>query len=1158
MAKTGAEKRWSSSNSAETDIARLNTRLGWVRDGLLLLVLILAMFVLVGWISDKPGWTKLLPHAVPMVPNTALSLLMLTTANLVFRVRNTWRGVPSTLTAISVLLGLAVILVGGVTLASYMVSLPINIDGFLFDVPPRAPDDHSPGRMAPATAIALIFGGLAAVLVSLSYYSRRIIMLAHACAGVFGVIGLLALIGYSYNSRALYQTSTYQTMAFPTALALFMSAVAMLIHRPFEGWLEQFRKQPWSLKIFVRLLGVALLLPFLIGLAMSFALQQGWIPPSLILSIAALLTMLGMLILVWLVISGMRRDELGVRATLEQLRLAENIAAVGYWQRNLSTGQYSWAPSYCQLFGMEPSGSPLLPETFFDLVHPDDRQKAAHSDLGFEATFHNNEREFRIRRADTGEERWLLSRFTVVKGLYRQPQRIFGIICDITERKRAMINLEKSQLQLDLALKAAQIGIHDYDIIENSIYLDARAREIWGIPAELPIDISYFYNSLHAQDRATTQSHVDSALDPAGPGKYYSEYRVIRAHDKSPRWVAATGHVTFRNGQAVRLTGTVRDITAQVDAETAVRNTLRRYTALANAIGDTVWTMAGSSGFVSPQESWGKYTGQSWEQMRGSGWLNAIHGEDRPMVLQSWQQALFSQSLFQASGRLWHEPSKSWRHFLLRAAPVPGEVNDETEWIGVSEDVEMAFQTAVSLRASDRRLLNLLQVSPLAIIELDQHGSVILHNKTARLFFDVAGEELTSAAMDWRRLEEPELALDPAQCPEKLLLAGIAIKGERYRLMLPHHDSSKIVQVYGTPLYDDDEKISGCLMKLADITSLHETQQQLTINRARLNALFDSLPLGIAIADAKSGVIIDWNTRAVEMFGALLMSRELGADGGAVDRQGNRVAPENYPLNLLLQQGKRKVDVEMQVSLADGRKRWLRVLGSRICDEEENLIGAAVAALDIDENVRSVEYQKMLVDELNHRVKNTLAVVRSLASQSLQGADNDGARAAFEARLQALSMVHDILSELNWHDISFRELIDVIMGPVDPEHRRIKAEGPALVMTPRLAITMAMALHELTTNAVKYGALSDAHGSISISWMLTPTDSGDDLHLRWQEHGGPVVSAPSQTGFGTRMLQQALALELDGVVTLHFERAGLICDISAHLPHRKKPEENLI
>ncbi len=1130
---------------------RLDSRLGWLRDGLLGLVAALAILVLIGWMSGSPQWSSLMPNAVPMFPNTALSLLLLAMANLGYRLRESWQGRASIIKAISVSLGLAVMLIGGFTLASYLLWPAVQIDGLLFDVPPRGPGDFYPGRMPPSTAIALLFGAVATIVSAMSHDRPRIIMLAHACAGVCGVIGLLALIGYSYDSRSLYQTSAYQTMALPTALALFLFAAAILIYRPFDGWLEQFRKQPWSLKIFVQLMGVALVLPFLIGMGMSLALHWGWIPQSLILSIAALLTMLGMLILVWMVVTGMRRDEVGVRATLEQLRLAENIAAVGYWQRNLATGRYSWAPSYYQLFGVDPSASALSPDLFLNLVHPEDRQKAAHADLGFDATFKANDREFRIRRADTGEERWLLSRFSVVKGIYGQPQRIFGIICDITARKQASLNLEQSQLQLNLALQAAQIGIHDYDIPADTIYLDARAREIWDIPADLPIDIEFFYNSLHEDDRAATQMHVDAALDPAGNGKYYSEYRVLGAADKCLRWVAATGQVTFHDGKAVRLTGTVRDITAQLDAESAVRNSLRRYTALVNAIGDTVWTMAGASGFVSHQTSWGRYTGQTWEEMRGSGWLNAIHVEDRPMVVQSWHEALANETLFHASGRLWHQPSSTWRHFLLRAAPVPATVGSAPEWIGVSEDIEAEFQTAVSLRSVDRRLLNLLQVSPLAIIEYDARSTAIFHNRTARLLFEIDEFEAVLPTIDWRQLPAPDLALDPALSPENILLSGVAINGDRYRLKVGARAATTIVQVYGVPIYNDLGTLAGCLMKLADITSQQETQQQLTINRARLNALFESLPLGIAIADAKSGEVIDWNKRAEEMFGPALISRIITQEGSAYDREGNIVPAEDYPLHQLLQADKRKIDMEILTMLADGRKRWLRLLGARICDDDDNLIGAAVAALDIDENVRSVERQKMLVDELNHRVKNTLAVVRSLASQSLQGSDIGPARTAFEARLQALSMAHDILSELNWHDISLHQLIGVITRPVDPEHRRIKAEGPPFVMMPRLAITMALALHELTTNALKYGALSDAHGRVAITWTLAPAGHGQDLHLRWQETGGPAVSAPSQTGFGTRMLQQALALELDGNVKLHFEPAGLTCEIAALLPHRQ-------
>jgi signal transduction histidine kinase len=190
-------------------------------------------------------------------------------------------------------------------------------------------------------------------------------------------------------------------------------------------------------------------------------------------------------------------------------------------------------------------------------------------------------------------------------------------------------------------------------------------------------------------------------------------------------------------------------------------------------------------------------------------------------------------------------------------------------------------------------------------------------------------------------------------------------------------------------------------------------------------------------------------------------------------------------------------------------------------------------------------HRELLVNELNHRVKNTLAAVQSLAMQTLRNAPNlDDGRRAFDARLIALSKAHDILVRENWEAAGLREIVAEALaahgGVAEP---RLQFDGPDIRLRPKVAVALSMALHELATNAAKYGALSNQTGHVAIAWTI-----GQPLfQLRWTEAGGPPVVAPRRRGFGSRLIEQGLSHEFGGQVDLAFETSGVICTIRAPL-----------
>jgi PAS domain S-box-containing protein len=238
----------------------------------------------------------------------------------------------------------------------------------------------------------------------------------------------------------------------------------------------------------------------------------------------------------------------------------------------------------------------------------------------------------------------------------------------------------------------------------------------------------------------------------------------------------------------------------------------------------------------------------------------------------------------------------------------------------------------------------------------------------------------------------------------------------------------------------------------------------------------------------------------------------------------------------------------------DGAKGWTRVSSSAVRDTSGQFLYAVRIVEDITERKQAEERQKLLVDELNHRVKNTLATVQSLARQSLrQGLPPEIARERFEARLLALSRTHNLLNESGWEAASLRNIIRIELEPYGTESQRFHLMGPDMDLPPREAVVLGMAFHELATNAIRHGALSVPTGRVLVEWRREVQDSGTTLDITWLEVDGPSVEPPAFTGFGTRLLRQAIQRELAGSLDVQYRPEGLICHM--HVPVRESARQ---
>jgi two-component sensor histidine kinase len=241
-------------------------------------------------------------------------------------------------------------------------------------------------------------------------------------------------------------------------------------------------------------------------------------------------------------------------------------------------------------------------------------------------------------------------------------------------------------------------------------------------------------------------------------------------------------------------------------------------------------------------------------------------------------------------------------------------------------------------------------------------------------------------------------------------------------------------------------------------------------------------------------------------------------------------------------------DVEYRaIGKNDGVVRWVAAKGRGVFNDDGVCIRVLSTALDITARKRDEDHLRLMVNELNHRVKNSLAAVQGIVTQTLRrGAAPEAVRHALTARLVALAKAHDVLTDARWSGADLKQIAEQSAEPYGSlGDNPFDISGPTVTLPPRTAIALALAFHELATNAAKYGALSVAGGSVRVRWNATNRPDGLQLDLEWRETGGPPVTQPTTSGFGTRLIQRGLAADLGGKVQLDFEPSGLVCTISA-------------
>lgn len=373
-------------------------------------------------------------------------------------------------------------------------------------------------------------------------------------------------------------------------------------------------------------------------------------------------------------------------------------------------------------------------------------------------------------------------------------------------------------------------------------------------------------------------------------------------------------------------------------------------------------------------------------------------------------------------------------------------------------------------------------------------------------------------------------------------------------LVLERRDGSRIrVLANIEPLFDEDGRICGAVNCMQDITMARRVEDAWRESVQRLAATYAHAAIGITEVDEDGRLLrVNETTCAITGYSReeLLHSTIFDIthpDDQNWDRANHRAQATGEAEGYV---------VEKRLIRKDGRVIWIDVRSSTVRDAAGRFLYGIRVVHDITDRKEAEQRQKLLVDELNHRVKNTLATVQSLATQTLRGAGSpEQFRRAFEARIIALSKTHDLLTSRNWRGADLAAIISQQLQPYAMDPARLVLAGDAVALTPRAALTLSMVFHELATNAAKYGALSTPAGRLEVRWTVEGAQgeaAPDCVRLTWQETGGPAVIPPQRRGFGSRLIERSTS-ELDGEAELEFAPAGLRYCVSIPLTAANSP-----
>lgn len=793
-----------------------------------------------------------------------------------------------------------------------------------------------------------------------------------------------------------------------------------------------------------------------------------------------------------------------------------------HWQRV--------SASFTRALGYTPEEMSSLP--FVDLVHPDDRQRSSEAAATLRTGGSIADFESRIRCKD-GTYKWIAwhTASDLDKGL------VFSVGRDITLRKRADAGLRESEERLRRTLDAMPHKIWLVRPDGEAIYYNSTFQSYVGQP--IPADRANRDRLLfRADDWPAFQARRSAAI--AADEDFEIEIG-IRRSDGQYRLHRVTVTLMREHDVTVAWIVTATDVHDLKTATLALKHSAEQYRMLVEALPHMAWTMRSDGTVDYLNHSAEAFCGVSLAEFNRQGWAAFVHPADRPGLLSKVAAAYQHGEPHQYEYRLLRRDGQ-YRRVLSRAVPVRDETGIITRWVGTTTDIHdkwlreleregMARHTADQLT----ELETLYGAAPIGLAMLDRD---LRFQRVNRLLAEINGFPIEAhiGRNVWDLVPSLREVMEPLM--HRVLETGEPIRDIEVSgttAAAPGVTRHWVEHLY--PVRDPSGAVQAVGVICEEATVRRQAEAAVRYSEERFRQFAENSEDALWITDAES-LEVEYGSPAFErIWGEPMHSHARWEAMIHPDDRASALKAKAKPL------AGEVGEAEYRIVRADGSVRWIRDVVFPIVDQGRVRRIAGIAS-DITEQKEAQQTQQLLIDELNHRVKNTLATVQAIASQTLRRA-SDAADfvETFSGRLRALARAHSLLTQATWSGADLGTLIREQLALDTVEDTRIHCHGSAVFLPAQLALHLGLVLHELGTNARKYGALSSPGGRVDIDWTVAATSAGPELDLHWVESGGPTVAPPRRHGFGSTLVERSLTGALGGHAQLAFSPAGLTCDI---------------
>ncbi len=860
---------------------------------------------------------------------------------------------------------------------------------------------------------------------------------------------------------------------------------------------------------------------------------------------ATLLALCGCILVFSALFTERRHHVFALERSNRRLQLALDCAELGTWSLDLQNRHFDNDVRDRHIHGHGPNAPPQTLAQMRAQVHPDDLSHLDAAFAGLKGAGGHCRAEYRLKarpgQAPADPECWVAIGGAVVCDAAGRAVQLLGITHDITERKHAETRLQESERALRDLLGALPAAIYVTDVAGRITFCNDAAINLWGGRPRLGEDRwSDFARYYHADGTPMTLQDcpIEIALHQGRP--VGGREAILERVDGSRAWIVPyPTPLRDRTGAMVGAVNMVVDISERKQAEQmlAERNAQLALAGQFALVGTFTFDVDAERMQVSPGYAAMHGLPAGTEDIRRDYWRAGVHPDDLSRVEAGVKQAIAARRrehyceyrILRAGGEVRWIDSRSLMSY---------DSDGAARVVGANIDVTQRKQTEAALEAHKASLADALAAGRVMAFDWNAVTGRSCRSDNAASILGIEDNQGSSSTHNafLRQIHPDDRGSLKAKIRE--LSPGNPAYALTFRFYDPNGEQVWLEET-GKGEFDTTGKLLRVKGLTRNVTDRKKAELVLEERNVLLALAGKAARVGSFAYDFGSDVM-----QVSEGYAALYGLPE-GQTVSLRNAWLARLHPEDVPhvedmRRRAIRQGLSEYGFEFRIVHPNSEVRWIeaRIFISYKTDGcPLRVLGVNI---DVTERRRSEDQQRVLVAELDHRVKNVLSTVVAIIAQTREGhASLPDFTAALERRIKALARTHELLSQNRWVGVSLSDIVRREFAPYEVGNAQMR--GPHVTLAAEAAQAMAMVVHELTTNAAKYGALSSRNGRVELRWWWLRNGSSGRLAIDWQEIGGPPVQTPSQTGYGTTIVRELVPYELNGTVALDFPPDGVRC-----------------